>query len=77
MKNNFIKRLVIVIIFLVIGWMMFIILNQGFAVQAEDQDFQTWFWEKRGLDLVIQVVLIFAGALGITAILPMREEEDE
>ena len=32
--------------------------------------FRQWFWESRGLDLVAQVGLIFAGALGIAALLP-------
>ena len=77
MTRNSFKHLIIVIIILMIGWMMFLILNHGVDVQSEDQDFQSWFWDKRGLDLVIQTVLIFAGALGIAAILPVKEEEDE
>ena len=32
--------------------------------------FRQWFWESRRLDLVAQVGLIFAGALGIAALLP-------
>jgi len=38
--------------------------------------FRQWFWESRGLDLVAQVGLIFAGALGIAALLPQGKEED-
>jgi hypothetical protein len=32
--------------------------------------FRQWFWESRGLDLVAQMGLIFAGALGIATLLP-------
>jgi hypothetical protein len=38
--------------------------------------FRSWFWESRGLDLVAQGGLIFAGALGIAALLPYREEDE-
>lgn len=38
--------------------------------------FRQWFWESRSLDLVAQVGLIFAGALGIAALLPRGKEED-
>ncbi len=37
--------------------------------------FRQWFWENRGLDLAVQVALIFAGALGLAALLPMDESE--
>jgi len=39
-----------------------------------EADFRAWFWEHRTLDLAVQVVLIFAGALGIAAILPIEKE---
>jgi H+/Cl- antiporter ClcA len=40
--------------------------------------FRTWFWDRRRLDLIAQVGLIFAGALGVAAILPeFREEETD
>lgn len=39
--------------------------------------FRSWFWEYRSLDLLVQVGLIFAGALGISALLPRGSEEDE
>ncbi len=35
-----------------------------------DAGFRTWFWERRTLDLLVQIGLIFAGALGVAAILP-------
>jgi len=37
--------------------------------------FRQWFWKSRGLDLVAQVGLIFAGALGIAALLPQGADE--
>ena len=37
--------------------------------------FRSWFWESRGLDLVAQVGLVFAGALGIAALLPQAKED--
>lgn len=41
---------------------------------ASDQGFRDWLWERRTFDLITQVGLIFAGALGIAAILPGRDE---
>ena len=46
-------------------------------VQSETAgSFRHWFWESRSLDLAAQVGLIFAGALGIAALLPRGKEED-
>jgi len=36
-----------------------------------------WLWERRSLDLAVQVGLIFAGALGIAALLPRGKEDEE
>jgi hypothetical protein len=54
------------------------VLGSDDAREAEtvDASFREWFWERRGLDLVAQVGLIFAGALGIAALLPREEEDD-
>ena len=41
------------------------------------ESFRTWFWANRSIDLAVQVGLIFAGALGVAAILPPLQEEDE
>lgn len=64
-----------VIMMLSLGWFLFRTLNTAEAVTAGDEDFRAWFWEKRGLDLVAQVILVFAGALGIAAILPEEDED--
>lgn len=42
-----------------------------------ERSFREWFWESRALDLVAQVGLIFAGALGIAALLPREKETDD
>jgi hypothetical protein len=42
-----------------------------------DRSFRKWFWESRALDLVVQAGLIFAGALGIAALLPREKEIDD
>ena len=39
--------------------------------------FRKWFWESRSLDLLIQAGLVFAGALGIAALLPKNKEEEK
>lgn len=45
-------------------------------VQSEAEgSFRHWFWESRSFDLAAQVGLIFAGALGIAALLPRGKEE--
>jgi len=42
-----------------------------------DRSFREWFWESRALDLIAQAGLIFAGALGIAALLPREKEVDD
>jgi len=37
---------------------------------SESAAFRQWLWERRSLDLAVQVGLIFVGALGIAALLP-------
>ncbi len=36
--------------------------------------FRVWWWEHRAGDLAAQVGLVFAGALGIAALLPPEEK---
>jgi len=48
--------------------------NAPEAAEAAAADFRSWFWEHRALDLMTQAALVFAGALGVSAILPGREE---
>jgi hypothetical protein len=41
---------------------------------AEPSVFRNWLWERRGLDLLVQLALVFAGTLGVAAILPNVSE---
>ena len=73
MKNNRLLLLIVVIL-LLSGWILSQVLKPGEPSRQGETGFRAWFWEQRALDLAVQVALIFAGALGIAAILP---EEDE
>jgi hypothetical protein len=44
---------------------------------TEQPSFRIWFWEERGLDVAVQVGLLFVGTLGIAALLPRQGEEQE
>ncbi len=51
---------------------------QGGPQDIPPSTFRHWFWEGRSLDLIVQVGLIFVGALGISALLPRgRGDEPE
>lgn len=76
MKRNQLILLALITILLVAGLLIFRTLNSEVSRTAAEGGFRTWFWEKRGLDLVVQIVLVFAGALGIAAILPVEDEND-
>jgi hypothetical protein len=62
---------------LLIGWYF----NAASRARPEDTSsatssnfFREWFWEHRSLDLLVQVTLIFVGALGVAAVLPKHDE---
>jgi hypothetical protein len=44
------------------------------AQPAGGAAFRAWFWDRRTFDLLAQVGLIFAGALGVAAILPNSDD---
>jgi len=73
MKRSWIFSIVIVFSLLSIGWIAFRWLNPG-SLDAQES-FQYWFWNFRSLDIITQVLLMFAGALGIAAILPGEEDD--
>ena len=75
MNKRTLYAILAVFVLLSIGWFLFRIMNSDVIYIVEEEGFRAWFWEKRGLDLVVQVVLVFAGALGITAILPVEEDD--
>jgi hypothetical protein len=43
---------------------------------AVSTDVRVWLWERRVVDLIAQVGLIFAGALGVAALLPSNARRD-
>jgi hypothetical protein len=75
MRKTTTFAILLMIILLVVGWLFFRVLNGNQPIVVEEDGFRVWFWEKRGLDLVVQVLLVFAGALGIAAILPVEDED--
>ena len=75
MKKTTYRFVFVVIILLFSGWLLFRVLNSAELGNEEASGFSQWFWEKRSLDLVIQIALVFAGALGIAAILPVEEND--
>lgn len=60
---------------LLTGWLMGRLWrpDDGHAL-SDATTFRAWFWEHRTFDLLAQVGLIFAGALGVAALLPSRSE---
>jgi len=42
---------------------------------SDSISFQEYLWEKHPLDLIIQIGLLLAGALGVAALLPSPDEE--
>lgn len=73
MKRPTLSILVVSVLLLAIGWGVFRLMNGSDLSLAVDSGFRDWLWQYRGLDLVVQVLLVFAGALGIAAILPMED----
>jgi len=64
---------------------LFLLLSIGLLVglnlpsRAEvpaSSSFRHWLWAYRSPDLLVQVTLLFAGALGVAALLPRSEEDD-
>lgn len=74
MKRSTNILIITVIFLLIMGWVLFMLINPEEMKLAPGSDLQIWYWERRGLDLIVQVLLVFAGALGIAAILPMEED---
>ncbi len=66
---------VLLITGMLVGW-FFSVAPEDAAPAAASNVFREWFWEQRSLDLMVQVTLIFVGALGVAAVLPKHEESD-
>jgi hypothetical protein len=76
--------LTLVILLLIAGLFAFRLLNPNHTDAAapesapveDEPGFRQWFWHIRAPDLIVQVILIFAGTLGIAAVLPLEDEDD-
>lgn len=73
MKRSINIMVIFAFILLFAGGALFLLFNRNVPPAETMTTFQSWLWEKRGLDLVVQVLLVFSGALGIAAILPDEE----
>lgn len=58
------------------GWAAYQWLGPNVSAPVEP-GFREWLWKERRFDLLLQMVLIFAGALSIAAILQVKENEDD
>lgn len=81
MKRNRVTWLLLLALVLLGGWYLGRgILHEAGGGKPESADtpldFRTWFWTQRSFDLAVQVGLIFAGALGVAAVLPRQQEEE-
>lgn len=66
------KQLAWVLILLAIillGWFVLPDIQQTLFPHLQMLDFRTAFWESRKLDLFLQIILIFAGVLGVLGLL--------
>lgn len=75
MKRERIVWIVIAVLLLLAGWLIEQwALARSDVIAAPGDAFRAWFWERRGLDLAVQIGLLFVGALAITALLPEKDE---
>lgn len=75
MSNNRWGSILGILILLFFGFAAFRLVNPGLFGE-EALWFQEWIWEYRSFDLLAQMVLVFAGSLGIAAILPVENEDE-
>jgi len=70
-------QMTVVAILLIAGLLIgsyFSAIPEDASTTAASNVFREWFWEQRSLDLLVQVTLIFVGALGVAAVLPKHGE---
>ncbi len=73
MYRKYLVWAALILTVLFIGWLIGHRLAPHVIVEVQETTtFRAWFWERRTLDLLAQVGLIFAGALGVAALLPGR-----
>lgn len=56
-----------------------LLIGRGVATPESftNDNFRTWLWEHRTLDLLAQVGLILVGALGVAAVLPRHRDDHD
>jgi NADH:ubiquinone oxidoreductase subunit 6 (subunit J) len=75
--------LIVTVTGLILGWMILPELQDGRFLGVLDSaggtlaQFRSMMWEDRGIDTLLQVVLIFAGVLAVLGLLGQRENESE
>lgn len=75
MKKRALVYIFVILTLLGAGMFLFRTLNPDPALPAES-GFREWLWETRQFDLVVQVLLVFGGAMGIAAILPFEGADE-
>jgi uncharacterized MnhB-related membrane protein len=68
--------LLLVVLVVLLGWLTAPVQLTSAAV-SEEAPFAVVLWEERGLDMLVQVGLIFAGALGILGLLSEPQLEQK
>ena len=63
-----------VILLLLLGWLAYQVWGID-ASSVQNDGFRDWMWRERRFDLLVQMALVFAGALSIAAILPVKEDD--
>jgi len=72
-KRSWVIYLAFIFIIISLGWFAFRWLNPTLIVTEDG--FQNYLWTFRSLDIITQLLLMFAGALGIAALLPNEEDD--
>ena len=79
MTRDYVGCLIIAIVLMAVGllfgrWLVATTPATVNDIEGSAPAFRNWLWRQRSLDLLTQVSLIFAGALGVAALLPDQEE---
>ena len=75
MKRQILIYSSILFILLGAGLLLFRLSNQD-TLQSAEAGFREWLWETRQFDVIVQILIVFSGALGIAAILPYEGADD-
>ena len=75
MNREVLRGAIIIVLLLSLGALIGESFKPLSSSKLESNPFRAWFWEQRTFDLLAQVGLIFAGALGVAAILPQASPQ--